>query len=285
MSIVLNGVMALGIGQGLFICVQLLSIRLRRPSASFHLLIGAAALTAIVAEQFVFATGLWRLLPHILASTTWAPLLLGPAVWLFVKSLDRGEDPRALELLHYAPAALALVCFTPFFLQTAAEKVAAVESTSALSSATALFGLAKGASMIGYMVSARFTLGRVLDRAPGRLMRQLARVLTWFIALVVLVLAAFIAEYFVGELPLASDTIAAAGSAAFSRRGVFDDRKRVAGFGPQRGGHAARRSRYARFDRHERELIPDRASGHRHVRRALRRVGCNDARPAIVPPA
>lgn len=211
MNVAVNGAMAAGIGQGLFICLQLWTSRRRFPVIWWHLLVGAVALTGIIFEQLCMASGLWRQLPHVLLSTTWMPLLIGPVIWLFVKSLDSPKLGMA-DTLHYVPALFALACFVPFYTETGEAKIVWVESAVTISWPLSIFGVAKAASMIGYVATARFALRRKLASQVGRLTRRLAQVLTLFLGLVTLVFLLFVAEQLSGELFVSSDTLAATGT-------------------------------------------------------------------------
>src|SRR5262249_1896143 len=156
------------------------SVRNRYPARLGYLIIGAAAVTAIIAEQLIVSSGLWRTFPHVLQSTSWAPFLIGPAIWLFAKSL---AEPRPLirDAVHFAPAAIAFVYFLPYFLQSGATKIALFEQTTSIPLESTIFGAAKAVSMIGYMVLARLELSRVLAAQDSRLARSLARTLTLFL--------------------------------------------------------------------------------------------------------
>jgi AraC-like DNA-binding protein len=135
-------------------------------------------------------------------------------VWLFVKGLDQRRSLSS-DALHLLPAAIALAYFTPYLLQSGAAKIALLEQTTRIPLDQTFLGVAKGASVIGYMAAAHVRLSRMLAKHDIRLARDLARVLTVFLFFIVLVFAAFAAEHIVGELPVSSDALAAVGSAIF----------------------------------------------------------------------
>ncbi|HPE32332.1 MAG TPA: helix-turn-helix domain-containing protein [Parvularculaceae bacterium] len=211
---ILSGLMVLGVAQGLLLGFQLFQLRARNPFGYFNLLLGVCAVTAIIAEQWFVFTDAWRNFPHIIRATSWAPFLIGPTAWLFVRSLDR-PGMRAIDLVHYAPAAAALAFFIPFYLQSGEAKIAFVDGTNSIPIESSVLGVAKAASMIGYLLAVRIVLGKGFVARGDRLTGQFRRAVSLFLAFLLLLLLVFGSEHILGELPVSSDTLAAIGAAVF----------------------------------------------------------------------
>jgi AraC-like DNA-binding protein len=214
MNSLLTGMMTLGAGQGVFICLQLWRLRFRNYFGFLQLLIGTLAVTAIIVEQWAVFDDGWRRFPHALKATTWMPFLIGPSVWLFLKSLE-GPRLRWPDALHYLPAALALAYLLPFYVQSGAAKIALIEQTTSVPLEATLLGALKAFSMFGYLIVARVRLSQRLAAREDRLIRRFAGLVSAFLAFLALVLALFAAEHLLGDLPLPSDVVAAVGSAMF----------------------------------------------------------------------
>ncbi len=85
------------------------------PRISNRLLAALVGVTALmIAEEFIDAANLYRTFPHALLSTMCLPLLIGPLLWLYTRTLLSKTvvfDRNAL--VHFAPFALALLYFIP----------------------------------------------------------------------------------------------------------------------------------------------------------------------------
>ncbi len=212
--LLIHGLLALGLGQGLFLCLQLWRLRRRNPVGYGHLLVALAAVLAVLIEQWLVYAGLWRQWPHVLRATVWMPFLFGPGLWLFVRSLEKPRA-RAADALHYLPAALGLLWFLPFLLQSGTAKLAFVAGTHTIPLESSLFGLAKAVSLFAYVIAIRLHLRRSRSGGDDKLRRRFATACSGFLVFLSLLWALFVAEHVWGELALPSDALAAVGLGLF----------------------------------------------------------------------
>lgn len=214
LSIAINALFALGLAQGLFLSLQLRRLRDRNRFGYSHLLLAIAAFMAVMLEQWVIYADAWRAWPHVLRTTVWMPFLFGPGLWLFVVSLSRPRA-RISDALHYLPAAIALAYFLPFLLQSGADKIAFVVGTHSIPLESSLFGLAKAASLLSYVLAIRWRLRRQPGIADNPLTRRFAIVTDVFLLFLLGLLGTFVAEHVVGDLQIPSDVLAAVGFSLF----------------------------------------------------------------------
>jgi AraC-like DNA-binding protein len=214
LPIAIHAALALGLSQGLVLCWQLWRLRHRNPVGYGHLLVALMAVLAVLVEQWLVYAGMWRTWPHLIRATVWMPFLFGPGLWLFVCSLQRPEW-RWRDAWHYLPAALSLLWFTPFLLQSGADKLAFVEGTRSIPLESTLFGLAKAISLFAYVIAIRWRLRRRLGGGPDKLRRRFALATGVFLVFLSVLWLQFVAEHVWGELGLPSDVVAAIGLGAF----------------------------------------------------------------------
>lgn len=206
--------LALGLGQGLFLCLQLWRLRQRNPFGYGHLLIASGAVLAVLVEQWLVYAGLWRQWPHLLRATVWMPFLFGPGLWLFVVSLQRPRG-RWRDALHYLPALICLGWFLPFLLQSGADKLAFVAGTHSIPLESSVFGLAKAVSLFAYVIAIRWRLHTTAAGGEDRLRRRFARAASAFLVFLTGLWLLFVAEHLWGDLGLPSDVVAALGLGVF----------------------------------------------------------------------
>ncbi|MCP5475321.1 MAG: helix-turn-helix domain-containing protein [Lysobacterales bacterium] len=214
LSIAIHALFALGLAQGLFLALQLWRLRDRNRFGYSHLLLALAAFMAVMLEQWVIYADAWRAYPHVLRATVWMPFLFGPGLWLFVVSLSRPRG-RTTDALHYLPAAMAFAYFLPFLLQSGADKIAFVLGTHSIPLESSLFGLAKAASLLSYVIAIRWRLRRQPGFVDNPLTRRFAIVNDVFLMFLLALLGTFISEHLVGDLQIPSDVLAAVGFSLF----------------------------------------------------------------------
>lgn len=207
-SILANTVMAIGVVHGIILLIAIFRIRRLNPVGYAHLLVGVAAVTGVIVEEWIVYNDAWPAFPHVIRSTTWAPLVFGPSVWLFARSL-RHPSFKQTDLLHYAPALLAFAYFTPFYLMSGAEKISFVQNTHVIPLESSLFGLAKAVSLFAYFSVLRMHLGAILRTDNNRLTRRFRIVVTAFLIFMAMLAAAFAAEHLIGNIPFPSDAMGA----------------------------------------------------------------------------
>ncbi|MBU4569103.1 MAG: hypothetical protein KJ833_09085, partial [Alphaproteobacteria bacterium] len=69
MPLATSFLMAIGVVQGAVLAISLLRIRPLNPVGYSHLLVGVAAVAAIIVEEWVVYHDAWRFAPHVLMST------------------------------------------------------------------------------------------------------------------------------------------------------------------------------------------------------------------------
>lgn len=213
-ELLIHALLALGLGQGLFLCLQLWRLRQRNPFGYGHLLIALGAVLAVLVEQWLVYAGLWRQWPHLLRATVWMPFLFGPGLWLFVVSLQRTRG-RWRDALHYLPALIGLGWFLPFLLQSGADKLAFVAGTHSIPLESSVFGLAKAVSLFAYVIAIRLRLRQTAAGGEDRLRRRFARASSAFLVFLTGLWLLFVAEHLWGDLGLPSDVVAALGLGVF----------------------------------------------------------------------
>jgi AraC-like DNA-binding protein len=214
LPIAIHAALALGLSQGLVLCWQLWRLRHRNPLGYGHLLVALVAVMAVLVEQWLVYAGMWRPWPHLIRATVWMPFLFGPGLWLFVCSL-RHPGWRWRDAWHYLPAALSLLWFLPFLLQSGADKRAFVEGTRSIPLESTLFGLAKAISLFAYVIAIRWRLRRGFGGGKDKLRRRFSLATSVFLVFLSLLWLQFVAEHVWGDLGLPSDVVAAIGLAAF----------------------------------------------------------------------
>lgn len=213
-DLLIHALLALGLGQGLFLCLQLWRLRQRNPFGYGHLLVALGALLAVLIEQWLVYAGLWRQWPHLLRATVWMPFLFGPGLWLFVQSLERPSG-RWRDALHYLPALVGLLWFLPFLLQSGASKLAFVAATRSIPLESSVFGLAKAVSLFAYVIAIRLRLRQSAAGGEDRLRRHFARACSAFLVFLTGLWLLFVAEHLRGDVGLPSDVVAALGLGLF----------------------------------------------------------------------
>lgn len=213
-ELLISALLALGLGQGLFLCAQLWRLRRRNPFGYGHLLVALVAVLAVLVEQWLVYAGLWRQWPHLLRATVWMPFLFGPGLWLFVQSLQRPTG-RWRDALHYLPAMIGLLWFLPFLLQSGADKLAFVAGTHSIPLESSVFGLAKAVSLFAYVIAIRLRLRQTVAGGEDRLRRRFARASSTFLIFLTGLWLLFVAEHLWGDLGLPSDVVAALGLGVF----------------------------------------------------------------------
>lgn len=214
MQLAANLLMAIGIVQGAVLAIALMRIRPFNPVGYGHLLLGVAAVAAVIVEECVVYQGAWRVAPHILMSTAWAPFLFGPSVWLFVKSLERPAFRRG-DLLHYAPALVSLACLTPYYLLSGVEKVALAEQATFIPLDASILGTAKTISLYAYFTAVLRNLTQMRQSRPTRLVSRFRTIIAAFLACLTAIVAMFAAEHFLGVPSTLSDLLSAVVASVF----------------------------------------------------------------------
>jgi AraC-like DNA-binding protein len=120
--------LVLGVAQGLFLALLLLTRR--ENAAANRILAGALVAFAIfLAEAALYAGNHYRGFPHLIGISQPVVFLFGPAIYLYVREVG-GEPVRPgwIALLHFAPAAVVVLYFLPFYASSGSHKIAFLET-------------------------------------------------------------------------------------------------------------------------------------------------------------
>src|SRR6478672_1202022 len=107
---------AAGALQGVFLAAALLAQRSNRTA---NRLLGAlmVAFTIFLASGVYYATGLFRLYPHLFGVSYQMPWIFGPLVYLYARAAsDRSWRFERRDLLHFAPVLVSTVLAAPYYL-------------------------------------------------------------------------------------------------------------------------------------------------------------------------
>ena len=105
----------LAIGQGLLLC----GMALRQTSLHLANRLLAALLllfVLMIAHAWLGVQNLYRTYPHSAAAIATLPLLFGPLLWLYLRSLLLGQSLTRRDAWHALPFALALLIWLPYYL-------------------------------------------------------------------------------------------------------------------------------------------------------------------------
>jgi AraC-like DNA-binding protein len=113
--------------QGLLLAGVLVAQRSNR-TANRMLAILIASFTLYLAGGVYFTTGMVRSFPHFLGVPYQLPWVFGPLVYLYaVAASDRSWRFRRSDLVHFIPVAISILATSPYFVMSAAEKVALLD--------------------------------------------------------------------------------------------------------------------------------------------------------------
>ena len=118
----------LGITQGFFLCVLLLT---RRENATANRILAGTmvAFALFLAESVLYVDGHFHDFPHLIGISQPVIFIFGPAIYLYARTAGgRHEKPGRRDLLHFAPAVAVVLYFLPFYLKSGPEKIAFVEA-------------------------------------------------------------------------------------------------------------------------------------------------------------
>ncbi len=118
----------LGIAQGLFLCILLLTRR--ENAAANRILAGTiAAFALFLVESVLYVDGHFHDFPHLIGISQPVIYIFGPAIYLYARTVGgSGGKPGRRDLLHFAPAAVVVLYFLPFYLKSGPEKAVFVEA-------------------------------------------------------------------------------------------------------------------------------------------------------------
>jgi AraC-like DNA-binding protein len=169
--------------QGLLLTAVLAAQRHNR-TANRLLAALIAAFTLYLAGSAYYDSGLVRVFPHLFGVGYQMPWVFGPLVYLYaVAASDRSWRFPASGLLHFVPAAVNLIAAVPYYLMSAAEKVATFERLVAgeISPPLAALDPLKYVSGLGYTVATVLVLRRHRVRVEDSYSNTARVNLTWLL--------------------------------------------------------------------------------------------------------
>lgn len=202
----------LAVGQGLFLATSLLigpDRALRLPNRLLAALL--LALVAIIGHAWLGVNAMFGDYPQLASAIATLPLLVGPLLWLYLRSLLQGACMSWRSGVHLLPFALALVAWAPYYLQSPEWKLALLAGRSHLPWYLAAFGALKALHLAGYLVGCYRLIRRCNAAEPAHgLVRSLHRLTLWLGAGLAVDAALFLAEVLELPVPVSSDLWGAA---------------------------------------------------------------------------
>ncbi len=197
----------LAIGQGgLLFCIALRQTSMRQANRLLAALLLLFVL--MIGHAWLGVLGLYRTYPHTPAAITTLPLLIGPLLWLYLRSLLLGQHPVQRDLWHGLPFVLALACWMPYYLLPAHTKYAMMMLQQQIPLHIVWFAAFKVMHLTGYVLFGLRLIMQVRAARPEEpLNHQLYR-LTLLLGLGILLDAGLFAmEQLISGWPEVSDTV------------------------------------------------------------------------------
>ena len=125
-------IILIGIGQGFFVSVLLLTLNRGNRTAN-HLLGILMILFSLSISGFVFVrTDSYKEFPFMIGIPSTVIFLFGPLFYFYVKELTGHFKFKKKELLHLIPFTALIIYRLPFYLKSPAEKLASIKSIGTL---------------------------------------------------------------------------------------------------------------------------------------------------------
>ncbi len=126
-------IILIGIGQGFFVSVLLLTLNRGNKTAN-HLLGILMILFSLSIIGFVFVrTDSYKEFPFMIGIPSTVIFLFGPLFYFYVKELTSGHFKfKKVELLHFIPFTALIIYRLPFYLKSGGEKLASIKSIGTL---------------------------------------------------------------------------------------------------------------------------------------------------------
>ncbi|MEM7052414.1 MAG: helix-turn-helix domain-containing protein [Acidobacteriota bacterium] len=116
--------LSVGVVQGLFLATSLSLLSTRNRTATRRLALLVMVFTAVISEELIDRAGLYDELPHAICLAIGGELVIGPLLLLFARAVGRRRTSLGSQALHFAPFALLTLLGLPFYLSSAAAKLA-----------------------------------------------------------------------------------------------------------------------------------------------------------------
>ena len=199
--------LVLAVGQGLFLATSLLLApdrALRLPNRLLAALL--VVLAAIIGHAWLGVNARFRDFPHLASAIATLPLLIGPLLWLYLRSLLQGATVSSQSTVHLLPFALALLAWAPYYFQPPEWKLALQAARNHLPWYLAAFGALKALHLAGYLLACYQLIRRSTQAEPTQgLVRSLHRLTLWLGAGLAIDAALFAADVLEWPTPVSSD--------------------------------------------------------------------------------
>ena len=197
----------LAVGQGLFLAASLVlgpDPALRLPNRLLAALL--LVLVAIIGHAWLGVNARFGDYPQLASAIATLPLLMGPLLWLYLRSLLQGATLSWRSSLHALPFALALLAWAPYYFQPPEWKLALLAGRSHLPWYLAAFGALKALHLAGYLLACYRLIRRGTQAEPTlALVRSLHRLTLWLGGGLAIDAALFAAEVLEWPTPVSSD--------------------------------------------------------------------------------
>ena len=209
MTTILSGLFLLAIGHGVFLAGALLMAGARRPDIrAANLLLSLLLLlcTLVVGHAWLGVQGWYPAYPHSALAVLPLGFATGPLLYLYLNRLLFDQPFGRRQWLHFSPFIVVTLGLLPFYLQTAAAKLAWMRGLDGIPWYLGLAATVKLVSFLAYLRACYRLLGRAAAHplAPG-----LRRLLGIWVVGGGLSVAAFALELLPLTLPLSADIVGA----------------------------------------------------------------------------
>lgn len=120
----INTLLMLGAGQGLFLAVVLATKR-TNSAANKLLAVAMVAFSISILQHVYYAREYYYAYPHFIGVSVSLTFLFGPILYLYARTVSAGADTlRRTSLLHFVPFLLVILHFVPFYGQDGTAKLA-----------------------------------------------------------------------------------------------------------------------------------------------------------------
>jgi AraC-like DNA-binding protein len=203
----LSWLFLLAIGQALFLIVALLSSR-QRELRSANRLLSALLLvcSAVIFHAWLGLNSLYAAWPHSALSIVTLGLLVGPLLYLYLRAILFDSPLGWRSALHFAPFVLATLALLPFYLQSAAAKLAWMLHRGAPPWYLGLAAAGKTLLFLSYIVACFGLMRAARDSALALGLRRLMKI--WVVG-GLLSVSALAVEFAEVALPISADAIGA----------------------------------------------------------------------------
>lgn len=118
-------IITLGIIQGIFLSFIFFRIKKGNKKANYVLAFLLFIISVSICSSVLLFTNLYRYVPHFIRIEVILLFMFPPVLFLYVKVLTIHDYKYSVrELLHFIPAAAALIVLSPFFISSAQNKIA-----------------------------------------------------------------------------------------------------------------------------------------------------------------